>query len=120
MAMRQKGFTLIELVVVIVILGILAATALPKFVDLTGDAKLAAANGVAGGIASSGSVQYAANLVSSGVGYSAGAACSGSYLQSGLPSNCTASTSGACASNSQACSVSCGGTAATVTASVPC
>jgi len=56
--MKQKGFTLIELVVVIVILGILAATALPKFVDLTGDAEQAAIKGVAGGLNSASSINY--------------------------------------------------------------
>jgi MSHA pilin protein MshA len=58
----QKGFTLIELVVVIVILGILAATALPKFVDLTGDATNAAVKGYAGAISSGNNINYATYL----------------------------------------------------------
>jgi MSHA pilin protein MshA len=56
---QQSGFTLIELVMVIVILGILAATALPKFVDLRGDAETAAVAGVAGGLSSASAVNYA-------------------------------------------------------------
>jgi MSHA pilin protein MshA len=50
---KQQGFTLVELVVVIVILGVLAATALPRFINVTNDARIAAVNGIAGGLRSS-------------------------------------------------------------------
>lgn len=56
---KESGFTLIELVMVIVILGILAATAMPKFVSFKTDAQVAALAGVAGGIASASQINYA-------------------------------------------------------------
>ena len=60
---KQAGFTLIELVVVIVILGLLAATALPKFIDVTTDARKSSVRGVAGGLRSAASLARAQYVV---------------------------------------------------------
>lgn len=49
---RQGGFTLIELVVVIVVLGILAAFAIPRFIDVNSDARISSMRGLAGSISS--------------------------------------------------------------------
>ena len=61
---KQRGFTLIELVVVIIILGVLAAVAVPRFTDMSDQARNAAAKGVAGAISSATSMNYAQRQVS--------------------------------------------------------
>jgi MSHA pilin protein MshA len=59
---KEKGFTLIELVMVIVILGILAAFALPRFADLGGDARTSVLEGAAGAMKSASAIAHSAQL----------------------------------------------------------
>jgi MSHA pilin protein MshA len=55
----QRGFTLIEIIMVIVLLGIIAAIAIPKYIDLRTEAADATAAGIVGAIVSSASIGYA-------------------------------------------------------------
>jgi len=103
---KQQGFTLIELVMVIVILGILAATAIPRFVNLTGEARVARLEGFAGALGSGAAINYASRSANAALGVAV-ANCTDveSTLQEAMPADVTITAAAVAADTAVSCTL---------------
>lgn len=103
---NQSGFTLIELITVIVILGALAVIALPRYIDLQDEAEQAATEGVAGNLAAASAVNLAAALAGDAASTTV-TDCNqvGGLLAGGLPANYTLASSALTPNQGSPCTV---------------
>lgn len=102
----MQGFTLIELVIVIAIIGILSAVAIPKFIDLATNAQTAATTAIAGALSSANASNYGSRKLTTSLGIPV-TNCSdvASALQGGLPSGYTITAGAVSVDTSVSCTL---------------